>query len=110
MSRQVIIAASGYEEKYYFNKEFTELPEGIREDLIKIAVTFVEDVGGTFEIGFDVEDHVEVYVEAHSDEDDITYDDIGSRMNLIRIEKDYQEFFDALVKWYTMIYIKKKLD
>ncbi len=110
MSRQVIIASSSYEEKYYFNEEFKDLPEAVKEDLIKIAVSFVEEVGGTFNIGFDVEDNVEIYVEASADEEDILYDEIGSRLILGRIEKEYKEFFEALTKWYTMVYIKKYTD
>lgn len=109
MSRQSLIVANSHEEKYFINEEFKSLPEQVKEDLIKIAVTFVADVGGIFELGFDVEDTVEIYMEAKTGKDDFMYDDIGSKYILGRIEKEYKELFEALVSWYMLVYIKSKM-
>ncbi len=101
MSKQVIIVASAYDEKYYFNDKYKGLPELVKQDLIKIAVTFAEDVGGIFIIGF--KDDGEVYLEVEVDEEDLLYDDIGSKLNINKIQKEYVEFFQALTKWYKFI-------
>lgn len=104
MSKEVIIAASAYESKYYYNDKFNKLPEQIKDDLMKIAVAFVEDVGGIFTIGF-YEDG-EVYLETQMDEGDLLYDNIGSELNLKRIKKEYEDLFKSLTMWYKLVHLQ----
>lgn len=106
MSKQIIVAASAYTEKYFINPDFKEIPNLVIEDLRKIAVNFVNDVGGEFSIGF-YEDG-EVFLEAKAAEEDILYDEIGSQLNLRRIEREYGELLENLTKWYELVFKQTK--
>lgn len=106
MSKKIIVAASAYEEKYFISPDFKGLPEQVLEDLKRIAVHFVSDVGGTFSFGF--HEDGEVFMEAEAEESDLLYDDIGSRINLRRIEKEYDELLQGLTTWYKMVYSQNR--
>ena len=43
----VLCGASSYEEKFYFNEDFSALPEAVRNELKIMCVLFVTEVGGT---------------------------------------------------------------
>ena len=40
----VLCGASSYEEKYYFNEDFSELPEEIHKELNILCVLFVSEL------------------------------------------------------------------
>lgn len=42
----VLCGANSYEEKYYFNPDFDQLPEAVQEELKIMCVLYVHDVGG----------------------------------------------------------------
>ena len=43
--RIVLCGANSYEQKYYFNEQFSNLPENIRQELQIMCVLYTEDVG-----------------------------------------------------------------
>lgn len=49
----VLCGANAYEMKYYFNEQFQNLPESIKEELHILCVLFTEEVGGIFTIAFE---------------------------------------------------------
>ena len=48
--KTVLCGASSYEQKYYFNQQFSALPESIRQELQIMCVLYTEDVGGVLTI------------------------------------------------------------
>ena len=56
MSENVVLcASSAYEEKYYLNEEFSQLPESIKEELQIMCVLYTADIGGILTLEFDEE-------------------------------------------------------
>ena len=53
--RIVLCAANSYEEKYYLNPAFEELPEDVKDELKIMCVLYVHDVGGILTLVFDEE-------------------------------------------------------
>lgn len=49
--RIVLCGANSYEQKYYFNEQFSNLPENIRQELQIMCVLYTEDVGGIPDAG-----------------------------------------------------------
>ena len=43
----VLCGANSYEKKYYFNKEFSKLPDQVKDILQVICVEFTEKCGGS---------------------------------------------------------------
>ena len=52
-NRIVLCGANAYEQKYYFNEAFHNIPESIKEELHILCVLFTEEVGGVFTIVFE---------------------------------------------------------
>ena len=51
----VLCGANSYEQKYYLNEQFQNLPQSIQDELKILCVTYVEDVGGIFTMEFEPE-------------------------------------------------------
>lgn len=105
--KNIIIATSSYNEKYFFNEEYDALPKEVKKELIQISVEYVNDVGGTFVIRFGEDGHI--LLDTSYNDDDFNYDEIGSRTNIAKLQKDKKELFKALSLWYKLVY-KKEID
>ena len=62
--RVVLCGASSYEQKYYFNRDFSALPESVRNELQVLCVLYTEDVGGVLTLEFNEEGSLEFKVAA----------------------------------------------
>ena len=49
----VLCGANSYEEKYYLNPKFSNLPKQIKDELQIMCVMYVNDVGGIFLVEYD---------------------------------------------------------
>ena len=96
----VLCGANSYEQKYYFNKEFSALPEGIRQELQIMCVLYTEDVGGIMTMEFDEQGNLEFQVTA--DEGDYLFDEIGSALKVKQVIQEKQELFEALELYYRV--------
>ena len=74
----VLAAANSYTQKYYLNKLYSSLPASILEELQKICVAYVEEVGGIAAYRF-AEDG-ELSLISIPDENDFYYDEISARL------------------------------
>ena len=108
MDKVVVCGANAYEQKYYFNQEFSKIPESIQDDLHIMCVLFTEEVGGILTIGFDEDG--EMSIETMAEEDDIYYDEIAAGMLVKKIRDSRQEIFEALRLYYRAIVLKEPLD
>ena len=94
----ILCGANAYEQKYYFNEQFSRLPDSVKEELHIMCVLFTEEVGGVFMVGFDDEGQVMLVTDA--DEEDILYDEIGSGLLVKEVKKRRQELFESLEMFY----------
>lgn len=103
----VLCGANAYEMKYYFNEQFRNLPESVKEELHILCVLFTEEVGGVFTIAF--EEDGNVVLETNADDDDIYYDEVSSGLMIAEVRRRRQELFEALSMYYK-VFILKQID
>ncbi|WP_334160139.1 DUF6145 family protein [Muricomes intestini] len=104
----VLCAASHYERKFYLNPEFEMLPESIRQELQIMCVLFTEDVGGVLLIVYDDAGNLELRVEHQ--EDDFTFDEIGSVLKIKELQQTKTELFESLEMFYRVFYLGEDVD
>ncbi len=100
--RVVLCGANAYEQKYYFNPIFKQIPESIKKELNIISVLFTQEAGGIFTIVF--EEDGSVSIETNADEEDITYDEITAGLLVRKVMRRRQDLFEAL-RLYYRIYV-----
>ena len=76
----VLCGANSYEEKFYMNPDFDNLPQHIKDELKIMCVLYVHDVGGILTLVF--EENGELEFEVTSAEGDPMFDEIGSRLKI----------------------------
>lgn len=106
--RIVLCGANAYEKKYYFNEQFRQIPDSIKEELHVICVLFTEEVGGVFTIVF--EEDGSLCLETVAEEDDIYYDEISSGLLVGEIRRKRQELLESLSLYYRVFVRKEKLE
>ena len=101
--RVVLCGANSYEEKYYLNPDFDQLPQSIKDELKIMCVLYVHDVGGILTLVF--EDDGQLTLEVTSEEFDPTFDDIGSQLKIKEIQREKQELLEALQIFYKVFFL-----
>ena len=71
----VLCASSIYNQKFYLNKEFSKLPDDIKDELHAMCGAFTQEVGGIFMLVFD--DAGNLRIQTRALDDDLLFDDIG---------------------------------
>ena len=104
----VLCGANSYEKKYYFNKEFSKVPESIQEELHIICVLFTEEVGGIFTIAFDKDG--EMLFETTASDEDYLYDDISAGLLINKIRNTKQELLQSLQLYYRVLYLHEDVE
>ncbi|MCI8466289.1 MAG: hypothetical protein HFI63_10655 [Lachnospiraceae bacterium] len=100
---KVLCGANHYTQKYYFNEDFSMLPEEIKRDLQALCVLYVEEVGGILLMEFDKEGNLLLRVE--SEEGDGFFDEIGSALKVKQIQRDRRPFLESLELFYRTFYL-----
>ena len=62
--RIVLCGANAYEQKYYFNPLFKQIPESIKKELNIISVLFTQEAGGIFTIVFEEDGREETEIKS----------------------------------------------
>ncbi|SFU88597.1 MULTISPECIES: DUF6145 family protein [unclassified Butyrivibrio] len=101
--RVVLCGANAYEQKYYFNPIFKQIPESIKKELNIISVLFTQEAGGIFTIVFEEDGNISI--ETDADEEDITYDEITAGLLVGEVRRKRQDLFEALGLYYR-IYVR----
>lgn len=94
----ILCVASAYEEKYYFNEDFTNLPASIQEELQIMCVLYTADVGGILTLQFDEQGNLLFHVT--SKEDDFLFDEIGSVLKIKQLRSEKRELLESLELYY----------
>ncbi len=100
-NREVLCGANSYEQKYYFNEKYNNLPSKIKKELNVLCVLFTEEVGGIFLIGFDEDG--DVFLSADPGEEDIYYDEISAGLMVGEVRRKRAELFEQLQMYYRLM-------
>jgi hypothetical protein len=98
----VLCGASAYEQKYYFNEDFSALPQSVKEEIQIMCVMFTEDVGGVLMLFFDENGDLQFRVE--SLEGDAMFDEIGSALKIKELQRNKRELLTALETYYRVFF------
>ncbi len=104
----VLCAASFYDQNFYMNPDFEGLPQTIKDELKIMCVLFTEDVGGILKLIYD-EDGT-LLLETEADEEDILYDEIGSRLKIREIQMKRSELLESLELYYKVFILGEGAD
>ncbi len=104
----VLCAANSYKQKYYFNPNFAELPESIKEELQIMCVLFTEGVGGVLEVVFAEDGELEF--RTSSEAGDYFYDEIGSVLKIKQYQNQKRDLLEALETYYKVRFLGRGLD
>ena len=98
----VLCGANSYEQKYYFNQDFSGLPEQIRQELQIMCVLFTEDVGGILTLEFLEDGTLILNVD---EESDYLFDEIGSELKIREIQREKVELMTALERYFRIVFL-----
>lgn len=104
----VLCGASAYEQKYYFNEDFSDLPQQIKDELQIMCVMYTEEIGGILTLEFDEEGNLQFQVEAL--EADAMFDDIGSVLRIKELRKMKRELLESLELYYRVFFLGEGLE
>ncbi len=99
----ILCAASSYEEKFYLNEEFGNLPESIKQELQIMCVLYTADVGGILTMQFDEQGNLLLHVTAR--EDDFLFDEIGSVLKIKQLQSEKRELMESLELYYRAVFL-----
>lgn len=105
--RTVLCAASSYEQKYYLNPEFEALPEAVQQELQIMCVLYTADVGGVLMVVYDEDGNLQLEV-THED-NDFSFDEIGSVLKIKQIQREKEELFEALEMFYKVFVLEEDM-
>ena len=101
----ILCASSAYEQKYYLNEDFEQLPQQIKDELKIMCVLYTEDVGGILEL--DEEGNLNLKVTA--DEGDLLFDEIGSVLKIKQIQQEKVELLESLEMYYRVFFLDEEI-
>ena len=104
----VLCGANSYEEKYYLNPDFEQLPDDVKNELKIMCVLYVHDVGGILTLVF--EENGELCFEVTSDDFDTMFDDIGSQLKIKQLQRDKQDLLQALQLYYKVFFLGEEIN
>ncbi|MGN1266583.1 MAG: DUF6145 family protein [Dorea sp.] len=103
----VLCGANSYEEKYYLNPDFDQLPDSIKDELKIMCVLYVHDVGGILTLVF--EENGELNFEVTSEEFDPTFDEIGSHLKIKQLQIEKRDLFESLQLYYKVFFLGEEI-
>ena len=96
----VLCGANSYEEKYYLNPDFDNLPDHIKDELKIMCVLYVHDVGGILTLVY--EEDGSLCFEVTSEEGDPMFDEIGSALKIKELQRTKEELLQSLQLYYRV--------
>lgn len=104
----VLCGANSYEEKYYLNPDFEQLPQEVKDELKIMCVLYVHDVGGILTLVY--EEDGELCFEVTSEEFDPMFDDIGSQLKIKELQREKQDLLQALQLYYRVFFLGEDVE
>ena len=117
----VLCGANSYEEKFYMNPDFDNLPQHIKDELKIMCVLYVHDVGGILTLVFEENGELEFEVTSPimiandvvaALKEDPMFDEIGSRLKIKEIQTDEkkQELLTQLQLYYKVFFLGEEIE
>ncbi len=103
----VLCGASTYEQKFYFNPEFSGLPKQIQDELKVVCVIFTSQISSVFTLEFDEEGNLDFVVRPN---DDFAFDDIGSALKIKELQREKRELWEELELYYKVFFLGMKIE
>lgn len=103
----VLCGANAYEQKYYFNEDFSGLPESVKQELQIMCVWFVQEIGGILTLEYLEDGALEFKTAAH--EYDGSIDEIGSVLKIKQFQNERRELLESLELYYKVFYLGEDL-
>ena len=103
----VLCGSNSYEQKYYLNEDFEQLPEQIKDELKIMCVLYTEDVGGVLTLEFD--DNGDLQFNVSSEEGDLLFDEIGSVLKIKKIRQEKEELLESLETYYRVFFLGEEV-
>lgn len=98
MEKIVIAAASFYNQKYYFNPDFNELPPELRSQIREEIVLAAQESKGVFSVGFYTGG--EMFLETGGAPEDLNYDEIEGKLQVRKLEQTLGESVRKIMLWH----------
>ncbi|MCI8269938.1 MAG: hypothetical protein HFG55_09795 [Lachnospiraceae bacterium] len=102
----VLCGSNGYEQKYYFNEEFANLPQAVQKELQIMCVWFTEECGGILTMEFDEDGDLEF--KHTTSEYDGYYDEIGADLKIKQYREERRELLEGLELYYRTWFLMKE--
>ena len=110
----VLCGANSYEEKFYMNPDFDNLPQHIKDELKQQIISGKFENGDKFytEAELVFEENGELEFEVTSAEGDPMFDEIGSRLKIKEIQTDEkkQELLTQLQLYYKVFFLGEEIE
>ena len=103
----ILCGASAYEEKYYLNQDFSTLPESIKEELQIMCVLYTAEIGGILTLQYD--ENGNLFFNVTSEEDDFSFDEIGSVLKIKQLQNDKRELLESLELYYKAKFLNEDI-
>ena len=104
----VLCGASAYEQQYFFNQDFSSLPDAVKQELQIMCVLYTADVGGVLLLVFDENGNLELKVEHN--EGDFSFDEIGSVLKIKELQDTKEQLFKSLEMFYKVFYLGEEME
>lgn len=104
---KILCGANYYEQKFYLNEVYKNLPQQVIDELKVMCVLFVDEVSGIIILEFDDGGNLRIVVTSR--EDDMYFDEIGSELKIRQMQKEKKELFGQLEEYYKYVSGEKKL-
>lgn len=101
----VLCGASNYNEKYYLNPDFFNLPKTVQDELKVMCVLFVSEVGGVLTLEFHSDGTL--YFQVAAEEEDILFDEIGAELKIREYQRTKQDLLEALTLYYRVVVLQE---
>ena len=103
MEKQLVICASPYQKKYYFEEKFRDIPTSIQEELTAVVATLADKVKAIISLGF--YENGTIYIEQTTE--NAFDDEIGIALEIKSFQNANKELLRSLRLWF-MIYRMKE--
>ena len=103
----VLCGANSYEEKYYLNPDFDNLPDHIKDELKIMCVLFTANVGGILTLVYE-EDGTLCFEVAQQD-GDFAFDEIGSQLKIKELQRTKRELLESLELYYKVFFLGEEM-
>jgi len=99
----VLCGANSYEQKYYLNPDFDNLPDHIKDELKIMCVLYTHDVGGVLTLVY--EEDGSLCFDVAAEEGDLMFDDIGSQLKIKELQHTKEELLTSLQLYYKVFFL-----